>query len=186
MFDQLITRWWIVAARGILAVLFGLAALVAPATTLRLLVSLFGVLALVDGLFAIGAGLSANWLFLFLQGVFGGGIGLLTVFYPVVAQMFFVDLIMTWAFVTGGLALVGAFRLSRGVNGPIVAGEWLLAVTGVLSLVFGVLLAVRPAVGSVAFMWTTGSYAIVSGALLLALALNIRTWPRLLPPAPTP
>jgi uncharacterized membrane protein HdeD (DUF308 family) len=185
MFDQLITRWWIVAARGIVAVLFGLAALVAPGTTLALLVSLFGMIALTDGLFTIGAGLAANWLLLFLEGVFGGSIGLLTFFYPVVAQMFFVDLIMTWAFVTGGLTLVGAFRLSRNVNGPLVRGEWLLGVTGVISLAFGVLLAVRPTVGSVAFMWTVGSYSVVSGLLLLALALNIRTWPRLVPPAAT-
>lgn len=180
MFDQLISRWWIVAARGFVAVIFGLAALAAPEQTLVVLVSMFGIFALADGFFTIGAGLSANWLFLYLEGVFGSSIGLLTLSYPAATQAFFVELIVAWAFVTGVLELEGAFGLGRRVSRTILKGEWLLAASGVLSLAFGVLLAIRPEAGSPAFMWTLGGYAIVSGLLLVALALNIRRWPRIL------
>ena len=182
MFDQLISRWWIVALRGIVAVAFGVTAILAPEATLTFLVSLFGLFALADGIFTIGAGLSVNWLSLFMEGVFGGAVGLLTLFYPAAAQLWFVYLIMAWAFVTGGLELAGALSLRKMVKGPMVKGEWLLAASGLISLVFGTVVAARPEAGPAAFMWTVGAYAVVSGALLLALAVNIRGWPRLPPP----
>jgi uncharacterized membrane protein HdeD (DUF308 family) len=178
MFDQLISRWWIVAARGILAVAFGVLALVAPERTLVVLVSLFGIFALADGFFTIGAGLALNWLTLFLEGVVGGAIGLLTLLNPAAAQLWFVYLIVAWATVTGVLELSGAYNLRKSVNGPLVRGEWLLAVSGVLTLLFGGLIATGPSAEVARFMWTVGGYAVLSGSLLLALALNIRTWPR--------
>ena len=182
MFDQLIQRWWIVAARGVVAVGFGLAAFLAPEKTLALLVSFFGLFALADGFFTTGAGLSLNWLSLFMEGVFGMAVGLVTLFVPPVAEMWFVELIVAWAFVTGALELGGALRLRQVVNGPMVTGEWLLAASGVLSLLFGGLVAMGPNSGTGAFIWVIGGYAIASGTLLLALALNVRTWRPILPP----
>jgi uncharacterized membrane protein HdeD (DUF308 family) len=178
MFDQLISRWWIVAARGILAVAFGVVALLAPERTLAVLVSLFGIFALADGFFTIGAGLALAWLTLFLEGIVGGAIGLLTLLNPAVAQVSFVFLIVAWALVTGVLELVGAFSLRKSVGGPLVRGEWLLAASGVLTVLFGIVIASGPSAEVVRFMWTVGGYAVLSGGLLLALALNIRTWPR--------
>jgi uncharacterized membrane protein HdeD (DUF308 family) len=181
MFDQLIDRWWIVASRGVVAMAFGVTAFLAPGATLAFLVSLFGLFALADGIFTMGAGLSVNWLSLFMEGVVGGAVGLLTLFYPAAAQLWFVYLIMIWAFVTGALELAGAFGLRRTVKGPMVRGEWMLAASGVLSLIFGTLVATRPNAQPTAFMWIIGAYAFVSGAVLVALAMNIRHWPRLLP-----
>ena len=178
MFDQLINRWWIVAGRGLVAVAFGVMALWAPNTTLAVLVSLFGIFALADGVFTIGAGLASNWLSLFLEGVVGGAVGLLTLFFPAAATLWFVYLIAAWAFVTGGLALTGAYSLRKSVNGPLIKGEWLLGVSGFLSLVFGGVVAMQSGTNVAPFMWTLGGYALLSGALLVALALNIRTWPR--------
>jgi len=184
MFDELIRRWWIVAARGAVAVAFGVATFFAPQQTLVVLVSLFGVFALADGFFTMGAGLSLNWLSLFLQGVAGGGVGLLTLFYRPAADMWFVYFIMAWAFSTGGLELIGAFRLRRIVHGDLVKGEWLLGASGVLSLLFGGLVAAQSDAAGPSFVWIIGGYAIVSGALLLALAVNIRDWRQIVrPPA---
>jgi uncharacterized membrane protein HdeD (DUF308 family) len=177
MFDQLINRWWIVAARGIVAAVFGVMALLAPDKTLAFLVSLFGIFALADGVFTIGAGLASNWLTLFLEGVVGGAVGLLTFFFPAAATLWFVQLIVAWAFVTGALALTGAYSLRQSVKGPLVKGEWLLGVTGALSLAFGVVVAMQSGTDAAPFMWTLGGYALLSGALLVALGLNIRTWP---------
>lgn len=177
MFDELIRRWWIVAARGLVALVFGVAAFLAPDKTLGLLVSLFGLFAIAEGLFAIGAGLSINWLSLFMEGVTGGAIGLFTFFYPPTDQTWFMYLIAAWALITGALELAGAFRLRRIVNGPMIKGEWLLATTGVLSLVLGAVATVRPDDVMTAFTWVIGGYAVFSGVLLVALAMNIRTWP---------
>ena len=182
MFDLLIRRWWIVALRGIVAVTIGIAALVAPTQTLGLLVSLFGVFALAEAFFTIGAGLSLNWLFLFMEGVFGGAVGLLTLFYRPAAEAWFVELIVAWAVVTGALHLVGAVTLRR-IDRTLTAGEWLLVASGVLTLLFGAALALWPDPAAPIFVWIVSSYATGSGILLLALALNIRTWRPLVPAA---
>jgi uncharacterized membrane protein HdeD (DUF308 family) len=178
MFDQLIDRWWIVAVRGTLAIAFGVLAFVQPEKTLTLLVSLFGIFALADGFFTIGAGLALNWLTLFLEGVIGGAIGLVTLLSPAAAELAFTYLIVAWAVVNGLLELVGAYKLRQWVKGPLVRGEWLLAASGALSVVFGAVVAGASPADAVRFMWTVGMFAVISGMLLLALALNIRTWPR--------
>lgn len=178
MFDQLINRWWIIAARGIVAVVFGIMAFLAPAKTLVFLVSLFGIFAMADGFFTIGAGLATNWLALFLEGVVGGAVGIVTYFFPAAAVMWFAYLVVAWALLTGVLELAGAYSLRRVVNGPLARGEWLLAASGVLSLVFAGAVTAMASAPLTPFMWTIGGYALLSGALLLALSFNIRHWPR--------
>jgi uncharacterized membrane protein HdeD (DUF308 family) len=175
MFDLLIRRWWIVALRGIVAVGIGVAALIEPTETLGLLVALFGLFALGEAFFTIGAGLSLNWLLLFLEGVFGGAVGLLTLFYRPAAEAWFVELIVAWALVTGALYLVGAVTL-RHMDRTLTTGERLLVASGVLTLLFGGTLALWPDMAVPTFAAIVSSYAIASGALLLVLALNIRTW----------
>ena len=172
MFDELIRRWWIVALRGLLAIVFGVAFLLAPGRTLTFFESLFGIFALVDGFFTIGAGLSLGWLSLFLQGTVGAIIGAFTLAYPPAVELGLVQLIMMWAFLTGILEIAGAWRLRRAVVGPMVQGEWLLSASGFLSIAFGAVLA--RGVGS--FPLIVGGYALASGVLLVALALNVRSW----------
>lgn len=182
MFDELIDRWWILATRGLAAIVFGIAAFVAPHRTLGLLVSLFGMFAFADGIFTMGAGLSLNWLTLFSEGVMGIAVGLVTIFFAPLTVVWFGELMMIWAFVTGALELLGAYNLRQMAKGPMARGEWLLAVSGVLSIGFGVIVAVLTS-ASPSFIAIVGGYALFSGVLLLALSLNIRTWPRLVPTA---
>jgi uncharacterized membrane protein HdeD (DUF308 family) len=177
MYDELAHRWWIVAARGLVALAFGVAAFVTPEKTLAFLISLFGLFALADGVFTMGAGLSVNWLSLFLEGFVGGAVGVLTYFFPAVATIWFVELIAAWALVTGALELLGAFRLRKQAKGPMVRGEWLLAVSGGLSVLFGAVLAIRSEPAAT-LIWLLGAYALASGALLVALAFNVKNWNR--------
>ena len=175
MFDELIRRWWIVAARGIVAVALGVALFGARVETLGWLVSLFGVFAFADGVFTAGAGLSVGWLPLFLEGVVGMGVGVFTFLMPEATQLWFVQLVVAWAIVTGVLELIGVVRLRRVAQGAMVLGEWLFALSGVVSVLFGIVFAVRPGLGDLTGL--LGVYAIVSGALLLVIAMNVRAWP---------
>jgi uncharacterized membrane protein HdeD (DUF308 family) len=181
MFDELIRRWWIVALRGVAALGLGFAVFLSPQATLAALVTFFGVFAIAEGIFVMGAGLSLGWLTLFLEGVVGGGIGLFTWVYQPAAVQGFLYLIVAWAMITGFLEVLGAARLRRVVRGPMVKGEWLLAASGALSLVFGIVLG-NQGESSPAFAWILGTYALASGALLLALAFNVRSWRRVMPP----
>jgi uncharacterized membrane protein HdeD (DUF308 family) len=79
---------------------------------------------------------------------------------------------------TGALELLGAYNLRQILKGSRVRGDWLLAVSGDLSIAFGALVAIQTS-ASPSFMVIVGGYALFSGALLLALSLNIRTWPRM-------
>jgi uncharacterized membrane protein HdeD (DUF308 family) len=180
MFD-LVKGWWIVALRGLAAVAFGIAAWAAPDRVMGMLVSLFGLFALADGIFAAGAGLAANWLLLFLEGTVGIGVGLFAYFFPQGGTFWFTELVVAWALITGALEVGGAVRLRRTATGPVVAGERLLGGIGVLSIVFGVVVAALPTLDAAAFMWTFGTYAIASGTVLVFLGLNLRGWPRLVP-----
>ena len=174
MLDALTRRWWVVALRGVAAVIFGILALVWPAITLGALVLLFGAYALVDGVCALwtaatgGPAASGRRPWLVLEGVVGVAAGVVTVVWPGITALALLAVIAAWAFVTGVLEIVAAVRLRREIE-----GEWLMVLSGVLSVVFGILLIINPAAGALAVTWLIGAYAIVFGAVLLGLAMRL-------------
>jgi uncharacterized membrane protein HdeD (DUF308 family) len=174
MLDALTQRWWVVALRGVAAVIFGILALVWPAITLGALVLLFGAYALVDGVCALwtaatgGPAASGRRPWLVLEGVAGVAAGIVTFVWPDITALALLAVIAAWALVTGVLEIVGAVRLRREIE-----GEWLMVLSGVLSVVFGILLIINPAAGALAVTWLIGAYAIVFGAVLLGLAMRL-------------
>ena len=86
MFTQLFRNWWMFAVRGVLAIVFGILALIWPESTKTALVLLFGAFVLVDGIFAVAAGIASHgyfdrWWALLLEGVTGIVIGLTAFFW---------------------------------------------------------------------------------------------------------
>jgi uncharacterized membrane protein HdeD (DUF308 family) len=175
MLEYLSRHWWTLAIRGVLAVLFGLAALIWPGITLRVLVWLFGFYAVVDGLLALAALLvggrraSGRRGWLLVEGVAGIAAGVFTFLWPHITALLLLYLIAAWAVVTGLLELAAAVVLRRELR-----GEWLLALAGVLSVAFGILLAVRPGEGAIAIVSVIGVFAVVFGVALLVLGLRLR------------
>lgn len=166
---------WSMAIRGILAVLFGLAALVWPGKTILVLVFLFGAYALVDGIIAVFVSLQGrkslrHWWILLLEGAAGIVVGLLTFAWPAITALVLLYLIAAWAIVTGFFEVTAAFsgRLP-------IAHEWTLALAGLLSILFGVILAIRPGVGLLSVVWIIALYALIFGVLLIIRAFQFRT-----------
>jgi uncharacterized membrane protein HdeD (DUF308 family) len=150
---------------GVAAIVFGAIALFLPGITLVVLTVLFGVFALVSGLLALGSALnllahrSTEWVANLLGGLAGVVIGGAALLYPGLTDVALVYLIAGFAIVVGGFELIGSLQLRGAIGG---AG-W-LAVAGVLSLVFGVLIATaQPAAGALAIVWLIGVYAVVTG-----------------------
>src|SRR5262249_2276884 len=169
----LVRNWWALALRGALAVLFGVAAFVLPGLTVAFLIALFGVYAFIDGVLAIVAGVKAaehheRFGSLLLRGIAGMAVGVVAFILPGATAFILTLMIGAWAIVTGLLEIVAAVRLHRA------HGEWLLIVNGVLSVVFGLLLVVVPALGMLTLVWIVGSYAIVFGVVMLMLAFRPR------------
>jgi len=169
-------NWWALVLRGFFDVLFGIAAFVWPGITLAVLVLLYGAFALVDGSFAIAAVLVGrtrgmpSWALL-VEGLAGIAVGAITFFWPGITQLALLFLIAAWAVVTGVFEIVAAVRLRKEIR-----GEWLLALSGVLSVAVGVALVVNPGAGLLAISWMIGTYAIIFGVLFIVLGFRLRSW----------
>jgi uncharacterized membrane protein HdeD (DUF308 family) len=170
-------NWWTLAIRGVAAIIFGLFAFVWPGITLLVLVFLFGAYAFVDGVFAIVAGIRARehqrWWLLLIEGILSVIAGIMAFAVPGITAIALLVLIATWAIVTGILEVIAAIQMRKYIT-----NEWLLALGAIASVVFGVLLLLRPAIGALAVLWLIGAYAIFFGIMLLALGFRLRSLER--------
>lgn len=166
-------KWWLVTLRGVLAVLFGVAAWVWPNITVFTLVLLFGSYAVIGGVASLAAARGQRrqghslWPSI-LQGVLGIGTGIVVMLWPGVSALALMYVIAGWAFVTGLFEVIGAIELRKTIE-----HEWRLALAGIGSIAFGVFAALYPGAGAVALVWTIGVYAIAFGFLLVALGFRL-------------
>jgi uncharacterized membrane protein HdeD (DUF308 family) len=175
MLDTLTRYWWVLAVRGALAVLFGLLAMIWPGITVLALVLLFGAYALVDGVMALytalfhrgGPGRRGGWLV--LEGVAGVLAAIGAAVWPGITALVLLYLIATWALVTGVAEILAAIRLRREIE-----GEWLLVLSGGLSMLFGLLAIIFPGAGALAVVWLISAYAIAFGVVMMILAFRLR------------
>ena len=172
------TNWWSLVLRGVLGILVGVLTIFWPGITFAALLILFGAYSLVDGVFSIIGVVKAvraheHWGVLVLLGVTGIAAGLVTLFWPAITAVALIFVIAAWAIVIGILELVAAVRLR-----PQIQGEWLLVLSGVASLVFGVLVTIAPLAGALVIALWVGAYAMVSGVLLVLLGIRLRSWGR--------
>ena len=167
-------RWWAVLIRGLVAIAFGVLAFTWPGVTLATLVLLFGFYALLDGAFSLISAIGGRrrredrWL-LTLEGVIGIWAGLVTLRAPVVTAVVLVFLMSMWAMATGFLRIVAAVRLRKEISGEV----WLV-LSGLASVLFALMLMLRPMVGALALVWIIAGYALIMGVFLIMLGIELR------------
>jgi uncharacterized membrane protein HdeD (DUF308 family) len=177
MAQVLITNWWALAIRGVFAIIFAVIAFVWPGITAAALVLLFGAYALVDGILSLVAALRAARHHgpsgaLVFEGVLDLIIAAIVFFWPVEALVAIIYFIAIWAVITG-IALIAAGIAMIRIN-----GEWLLVLSGIISILFGIILFVQPGAGVVALSWWLGIYALLFGISLVGAAFRLRYWHR--------
>jgi uncharacterized membrane protein HdeD (DUF308 family) len=173
--------WWVFTLRGLIAIAFGLAALLWPALTLGVMVLLFGLFALFEGGLAIVTSFGkgdekGGWTLLF-EGVAGLlvcvivllGASLGSILWPQVAAVMLVFYIAGWAILAGLFKIITAIQIRREVK-----GEWMLGLSGCVSILFGLILILNPGTGVVAVAWLIGIFAIILGIFLTLLGLRFR------------
>jgi uncharacterized membrane protein HdeD (DUF308 family) len=169
-----VTRnWWLILVRGLAAVLFGIVCFVWPAISLLTLVLLWGAYALVDGAGAIVWGARSRWWSMVAVGVVSVLGGLVAFFWPGITALALLYLIAAWAVVRGGVEIAAAIHLRRQIR-----NEWILIVGGIVSILFGVLVALYPGAGALSLVWMIGTFSIIFGAIAIALSLRLRALQR--------
>ncbi|KIG02934.1 HdeD family acid-resistance protein [Caballeronia concitans] len=175
--DELLGRaWWMLALRGAAGIIFGLLALSWPGLTLLVLVAMFAAYALIGGVAAVSAAIRhrsirADWWVPLLFGLCMIASGLIAVAAPGVTALVLITVMGANAIVTGVLDLIAWFRLRRRGR-----TQWPLLFVGSLSVLFGMFVLAVPGAGALALVWMIGTYAMVTGALLLFLGIGARNW----------
>jgi uncharacterized membrane protein HdeD (DUF308 family) len=168
-------NWWMLALRGVLAIIFGLVALFDPGIALFALIVVFAVYAIVDGIFAVivaigERGVLPRWGWLLAEGILGILAGIFAFAYPGATALIFLYIIAFWAVFTGITEIVAVFTM-RGSA----AQEWALAIAGIISVLFGIVLFLFPGSGILSILWLVGIYAIIFGALFVVRAFQLRS-----------
>jgi uncharacterized membrane protein HdeD (DUF308 family) len=167
--------WWTSILRGVVAIVFGVLAFLAPGIGIAFLVALFAAWAVIDGVSSIVAGVRTrdqdrSWWLEILEGVIGIAAGVLAILLPPdVVTTALVVVIAAWSIVTGVIEIVLAIRLRTAIRGEI----W-MALAGVASILFGVILVLFPAAGALSLVWLIGAFAIASGVFWIALGWRLR------------
>lgn len=175
MLGDLRRNWGWIVVRGAVAVLFGVLALAWPGITLAALVIVWGAYALADGVLALIAAWRVRdqgrpfWS-LVLVGLLGIVAGVLTLWWPAITALVLLMVIAVWAIVTGIFQIVAAIRLRK-----LIEGEWLLGLSGLVSVIFGMLMVASPRAGALAVLWIIALYAIAFGVLLIVLGVRLKS-----------
>lgn len=169
--------WWLVLLRGLVSIMFGILAFAWPGKTLVVVILIFGAFMLVDGILALVSaftgrarpGRSGPTWWLILVGLAGIAAGIVTFMQPGLTALVMMVFIGAWAAVHGVFEIVGAIQMRKE------AGiQWMLVLSGVLSLVFGLILLTLPGPGVLGLVWAIAAYAVVFGVTLVVFSFQLR------------
>jgi uncharacterized membrane protein HdeD (DUF308 family) len=172
---ELAENWWLLLLRGIAAIAFGVLAFGWPGLTLLTLVFMWGFYAIADGVLALWAAIASRggeiaprW-WLAVVGIAGVVAGALTFVWPGMTALVLLMFIASWAIVVGVLQIWGAIRLRKEIE-----GEWLLGLSGLLSIAFGVIMFAQPGAGALALVWLIAWFAVLAGCVYIGLAFQLK------------
>jgi len=170
---------WLLVIYGVISILFGISALLWPGSTVLALAWAFGVMALAEGIISVFAlfnrhvAMSRGWLALYALAsiVFG----LLAIWHPLAVVNVLMIFLSAWLIVAGIYRIVFAIRVRKEIR-----GEWMIALSGVLAVVLGVLFAAYPAAGVLTVAFWIGAAALVYGVLQVVAGVRMHRWKRLM------
>jgi len=171
--EALRRNWWTFVFRGVCAIAFGFFAWFWPGMTLLALVLTWGALACVTGVVTLASafardGREPRWILL-LEGGISLLAGATALAYPRFTAMLFLYLLASWAVLSGIVEIIAAYRLRSEIR-----GEFWLGFAGILSLLFGLMLILRPGAGALTVIWLIAGYSVLFGVVLVALGLHLK------------
>ncbi len=164
---------WSIILRGIIAIFLGIFALFYPGMTLAILIALFGIYVFANGLLAVIFAAydrkysDEHWWLYGLEGIIGLIVGILVFSWPALTSIILVYIISAWAIVTGVIQIFAYIRLQQ-----VFESEVLLLLSGLFSIVIGIILLRFPIGGLMTVTWVVGLYVFLYGSLLITSAFR--------------
>lgn len=174
MLKMLFKNWWMILLKGTLLIIFGILAFLRPGITMTSLVIWFAAFMIADGVISLAAVIS-NWnsredkWLLVAEGALGLLLGILIFRRPGVFEVFIAYLIGFWAIFSGISKIAMAIQLRKEME-----GEGWLVLSGIISIIFGIIIYAQPIAGIATLMWIAGTFAILVGILMIFLSLKLR------------
>ena len=184
MLAMMSSKWWILLLRGILFILMGILAIVMPGLTLFTLICVYGIFTAADGLSALMLGFGGGpdgktvWPMVGL-GIMALLAGIIAFVYPGITALVFLVIIAVSLIFRGLFELIAAIMLRKEID-----DEWVIILSGLLSIGLGVMLLARPMAGLEAFVILIGAIMFFLGTLSIALSLRLRGLHKKLTPPP--
>jgi uncharacterized membrane protein HdeD (DUF308 family) len=174
MLTTVCKRWWVLMARGLAAIALGICAMVWPGVTLLSLVFLFGTFTIIDGVAAILLGFRGEadgtvWWTMVTLGVLAIAAGIAAFAWPGLTLIVLATIIAVSAIVRGAFEIYAAITLRKELD-----DEWILGLSGAMSVIFGALIMFRPGAGLIALTLLIGAYMLALGVFAIALSLRLR------------
>lgn len=175
MLQALCNKWWCLTLRGLCAVIAGIVSVMHPELTITFLIILIGVSALIDGLACVfmgigGGGEGRPWWEMILLGLVGIGFGIAAFAAPGAIAVVLLSFIAGWSIARGVIEIIAAVRLRK-----VIEDEWLLGLSGAISVLFGIMLVAKPIAGILAIGMVIGVFLVFIGATAIALSLRLRS-----------
>jgi uncharacterized membrane protein HdeD (DUF308 family) len=168
--------WWVFLVGGIASVIFGLLAYSQPVTAWLVVAVFFAAAILVDGAFNVLGSIrnrdKDGWWIMLLIGVLGVVVGGYALLNPQISMVAFIYLVAFQAIMLGVFLVMLGYKVRAATE-----REWILYLMGGLSILFGVLVIAKPALGGVSVILMIATWAIVTGVLKIIFAFRVRTLP---------
>jgi uncharacterized membrane protein HdeD (DUF308 family) len=167
-------NWSVLFIRGLIAIIFGVITWFAPSASLSIMLLFFAGYFLFDGILRVWVAWNSKqnnpyWRWLFVGGVLSVIAGLVTLFAPNVTTILLLYYVAAWAIAIGAVEIFVALKLRAEIS-----GEWLLIITGALSVLFGLYLIFNPSAGIHTLLWLVATYAVLFGALIVLFSLKLK------------
>lgn len=173
MLEELQKKWWVLAVRGLLVLIFGFIAIFSPGIVLLTMLLYLGIIAVISGIVILFEGFGAakgEKGIKILEGIIYILFGLLFIVKPGYIISFTLYFIAFWALFAGIFQIYSAIKLRK-----VIQNEWLMILNGILSIVFGILIFMNVVVGAAAIIMLIGIYAIISGLMMIILAFKVKS-----------
>ncbi len=168
--------WWVFLVGGIASVCFGVLAFVNPGVALFVLATFFAAYLLVDGISNVIGSVQNRqkdgWWIMLLIGILGVLVGGYALLNPPLSMLAFIYLVALEAIVLGVFLVMLGYKVRQTTT-----REWILYVMGAISILFGIFVAMNPAVGGVKIIYAIAIWAIIIGVLKVIFAFKVKNLP---------